>query len=35
MIVFVGDRAIADRTTLSDRVGPDDEIHVMQALSGG
>lgn len=35
MIVFVNGRAIADRTALSDAVGPADEIVVMQALSGG
>lgn len=33
--VFVGDRALADRTTLLDAVGPDTEIFVLQALSGG
>jgi hypothetical protein len=33
--VFVGGRMIADRRGLSDPVGPRDEIHVLQALSGG
>jgi hypothetical protein len=33
--VFVGGRMIADRRRLSDPVGPRDEIHVLQALSGG
>jgi hypothetical protein len=33
--VFVGGRMIADRLHLSDAVGPRDEIHVLQALSGG
>jgi hypothetical protein len=33
--VFVGGRMIADRRALSDAVGPDDEIYVLQALSGG
>ena len=33
--IFVNDRAIGDRTTLSDRLAPTDEIFVIQALSGG
>jgi sulfur-carrier protein len=33
--IFVGDRPIADRHTLSDTVDADTEIYVMQALSGG
>jgi hypothetical protein len=33
--VFVGGRMVADRRALSDRVGPADEIYVLQALSGG
>jgi len=33
--VFVGGRMVADRRGLSDPVGPGDEIHVLQALSGG
>ena len=33
--VFVNDRAVADRVGLSDRVAPEDEIYVFQALSGG
>jgi molybdopterin synthase sulfur carrier subunit len=33
--LFVGDRAVADRTGLSDPVGTDTEIFVLQALSGG
>jgi sulfur carrier protein ThiS len=33
--VYVNGRPIADRIGLSDPVGPDDEIHVFQALSGG
>jgi molybdopterin synthase sulfur carrier subunit len=33
--IFIGERAIADRVALSDRLGPDDEVFVMQALSGG
>ena len=33
--IFVGDERIADREKLSDRVGPDSRIFVMQALSGG
>jgi hypothetical protein len=33
--VFVGGRMIGDRLRLSDPVGPQDEIYVLQALSGG
>lgn len=33
--VFVEGEMIADRRTLSDEVGPNDELHVIQALSGG
>ncbi|MEZ5289977.1 MAG: MoaD/ThiS family protein [Vicinamibacterales bacterium] len=33
--VFVGDATLVDRDGLSDAVGPDDEIYVLQALSGG
>ena len=35
MVIFVNGRQIHDRTRLSDRVNDDDEIYVMQALSGG
>jgi molybdopterin converting factor small subunit len=33
--IFVNDAAVADRETLSDPVSAEDEIFVMQALSGG
>ena len=33
--IFVGDQLICDREKLSDPVGPDDQIFIMQALSGG
>ncbi len=33
--VFVNGVPVLDRAALSDRVGPDDAIDVMQALSGG
>jgi hypothetical protein len=33
--VFVGDASLIDRTALSDSVGDDTEIFVLQALSGG
>jgi hypothetical protein len=33
--VFVAGRMVADRRGLSDAVGPEDEIYVLQALSGG
>ena len=35
MVVFVEGRQIRDRQGLTDRVGPDAEVYVMQALSGG
>jgi sulfur carrier protein ThiS len=35
MAVFVNGVHIRDRNALSDAIGPDDEICVMQALSGG
>ncbi len=33
--IFLNDSAIADRDRLTDAVGPDDDIYVFQALSGG
>ena len=33
--VFVDDQMIADRQRLSDGVGPDSRVLIMQALSGG
>ena len=33
--LFIDGRTIADREELSDSVGPESEIYVMQALSGG
>ena len=35
MAIFVDGRQVTDREHLSDPVGPDAEIFVMQALSGG
>ncbi len=35
VVVFINGRQMTDRTSLSDAVGPDSEIYVMQALSGG
>lgn len=35
MVIFVNGVAIHDRDQLSDRVTADDEIYIMQALSGG
>ena len=35
MVVFVDGEAILDRAGLSDGVGADSQIYVMQALSGG
>lgn len=33
--VFVDGEPVVDRATLTDTVGPEDEIFVLQALSGG
>jgi sulfur carrier protein ThiS len=33
--VFVNGQPVADRARLSDAVSPDDEIYILQALSGG
>jgi len=33
--IFIEDERVADRAKLSDRVGPDSHIFIMQALSGG
>lgn len=35
MAIFIGGKAIRDRSTLSDPVPPEAEVCVMQALSGG
>ena len=35
MVIFVDGKAIKDREQLSDPVGPQSEVYVMQALSGG
>lgn len=35
MVVFVDGQPVKDRERLSDPVRPDDDIYVMQALSGG
>ncbi len=33
--VYINDLPVADRIALSDPVGPDDDVFVFQALSGG
>jgi molybdopterin synthase sulfur carrier subunit len=35
MVIFLNGAAIHDRTELTDRVAANDEIYIMQALSGG
>jgi sulfur carrier protein ThiS len=35
VVVFVDGRAVTDRVGLTDPVGEDGRLHVMQALSGG
>ena len=35
IIIFADGLPLRDRGTLSDAVGPSDEVYVMQALSGG
>lgn len=33
--VFVGDEPVGDREKLTDRVGPEQRMYILQALSGG
>lgn len=33
--VFVREEPIYDRESLADELGPDDKVHILQALSGG
>ncbi len=33
--IFVGDEPICDRARLSDALSPNDEVFILQALSGG
>ena len=33
--VFVGEEPVRDRAALSDRLGPDARVFILQALSGG
>jgi sulfur-carrier protein len=35
MAIFIDGRMIRDRTGLTDQVGPESKVYVMQALSGG
>lgn len=35
MVVFIDGQQLVDRDRLADPVGPDAELYVMQALSGG
>ena len=35
VVVFVDGVQVSDRVTLGDPIGPDAELYVMQALSGG
>lgn len=35
VVVFIGGRRSVDRTGLTDALAPDDEVHVLQALTGG
>jgi molybdopterin converting factor small subunit len=35
VVVYVNGAPVADRVTLADKVGRDDEVFVFQALSGG
>jgi hypothetical protein len=35
VVVYLNGEAIEDRTGLSEAVGPNDKVYVMQALSGG
>lgn len=33
--IFIGNSIIEDKTSLADKVSEDDEVYIMQALSGG
>ena len=33
--IFVEEKLVKDRITLKDPLAPDDEVYIMQALSGG
>lgn len=33
--IFIGNEIISDKITLGDRVNENDEVYIMQALSGG
>ncbi len=33
--IFIGEELIQDRQSLSDPVGPGDQVYILQALSGG
>ncbi len=35
VVVFIAGRRALDRLTLTDALAPDDEVHVLQALTGG
>ena len=35
MVIFVNGQAVRDRERLTDPVAPEDEVYIMQALSGG
>jgi len=35
VVVFIEGRRASDRETLSDALGPDDKVYVLQALTGG
>jgi sulfur-carrier protein len=35
VVVFIGARRVVDRVALTDPLAPGDEVHVLQALTGG
>jgi molybdopterin synthase sulfur carrier subunit len=35
VVVFIGGRRVVDRVALDDALAADDEVHVLQALTGG
>ena len=35
VVVFIDGRRTTDRVSLNDSLGPDSQVHVLQALSGG
>jgi len=35
VVIYIGGRRVVDRVALSDALAPDDQVYVLQALTGG